>query len=1002
MADSPKLSLFSIERLRPLRKSMLAKKLLLYGLLAVLVSGGYGLIVAGLGILLTGSIFQTSPFFNGLIFFLLALAVYPLRRNLEELVETVFHFGGRNLSGRLQAFSSELNRSTGEDEILAVFRKYIQLAFSPAGLHLFVHDLASDQYLNVPDSSGRLTSELSFSPASPLVQTLRERAAPFTLPDGEDLPQALAGEQTRLALLAAQVFAPLAGRERLVGWAALSGAPLRLERGAEEQAYLKSLSDQTALAIERAQLIAFMENRMREMDVLARITQGVNITLRLDDILEMIYAQTNQIVPTGDFHICIREQETDGLIDIFSVVNNERLDQLDNPPRQDHWTIEQSIIEQRRPILTDDYEQECRRLGVLPAESGLYAWLGVPLNAGAETIGVLSLGSRDAAVLYTAEQLRLVQTIADQAAGAIVKARLFEESQRRAHQLAALNEVSRQIAATLELNPLLQNIIRSSLEILSCEAGRLFLVDDTSGDLICRAALGMPAAGWLNRRLVAEDRAAAEVVRSRQAVICNDLMVTAEGVTAGDGQTAYTARAAMALPLEYQGDVIGVIEVFDQSPFNREDQDLLMALAGQAAMAVENARLYTMTDQALAARVEELSVMQRIDRELNTSLDTRRTMSITLEWALRLSSADAGLIGFTQEDGIHVEVSYGYKTEIETLGEPPWLLAFFELETLADQAAVSFRLLSDEGKGGLLQGAHSQIILPIRREASTIGLLLLESRSADPYSDETLGLLQRLSDHAATAISNAQLYAVVQSANIAKSEFVSFVSHELKNPMTSIKGFSELLAAGAVGPINEAQANFLATIRSNVERMSTLVSDLADVSRIEAGRLRLDFNSVSLREVVDEIVRSLRRQIEEKNQRLVIELPEEMSLLWADRTRLAQILTNLVSNASKYTPNEGEIRVQAEVCDNHWDEKGAPKVAHICVQDNGIGLSAEDRKKIFTKFFRSEDPLTREAPGTGLGLNITKSLVEFQGGKIWFESEHRKGTAFHFTVPLSV
>jgi signal transduction histidine kinase len=264
-----------------------------------------------------------------------------------------------------------------------------------------------------------------------------------------------------------------------------------------------------------------------------------------------------------------------------------------------------------------------------------------------------------------------------------------------------------------------------------------------------------------------------------------------------------------------------------------------------------------------------------------------------------------------------------------------------------------------------------------------------------------MSFLTRLSDHAAIAISNAQLYSAVQSANAAKSEFVSFVSHELKNPMTSIKGYTELLAAGAVGPINEMQANFLGTIRSNVERMATLVSDLADVSRIEAGRLRLDFKATALNSVVDEVVRSMRKQIEEKNQQLIIQLPETLPMVWADHSRMMQVILNLVSNGHKYTPRDGQILVSAEATSNQWDPAGAPQVVHFWVKDSGIGISPEDQARIFQKFFRSEDPKTREAPGTGLGLNITRSLVEMQGGRIWFDSEFRAGTTFHFTIPVA-
>ena len=227
------------------------------------------------------------------------------------------------------------------------------------------------------------------------------------------------------------------------------------------------------------------------------------------------------------------------------------------------------------------------------------------------------------------------------------------------------------------------------------------------------------------------------------------------------------------------------------------------------------------------------------------------------------------------------------------------------------------------------------------------------------------------------------------------------MAHELKNPMTSIKGYTELLAGGKVGAVNDMQANFLHTIRSNVERMSTLVSDLNDNSKIEAGRLRLDFKAMDIPEVVDEVIRSTRRQIEDKKQVVEVNLPATLPPVWADRTRVGQVLTNLVSNAHKYTPEEGKVIVGAELTTNQWDPEGAARVVHLWVRDTGIGISAEDQQKIFQKFFRSEDQKAREAPGTGLGLNITKSLVEMQGGRIWFESEFRKGTSFHFTVPVA-
>jgi signal transduction histidine kinase len=141
--------------------------------------------------------------------------------------------------------------------------------------------------------------------------------------------------------------------------------------------------------------------------------------------------------------------------------------------------------------------------------------------------------------------------------------------------------------------------------------------------------------------------------------------------------------------------------------------------------------------------------------------------------------------------------------------------------------------------------------------------------------------------------------------------------------------------------------------------------------------------------------------LEDKKQTVDLKLPSQLPKLWADSTRLAQILTNLLSNANKYTPESGLIIIGASQSANQWDPEGAAQVEHIWVQDKGTGISLEDQNKIFQKFFRSDDSKAREAPGTGLGLNITKSLTEMMGGRIWFESEFRQGTTFHITVPVA-
>ena len=1002
----PVLCAYSIQRFRLAYTDYVLSRFTLYGVMALVIGLGYALMIGGLGLLFVGTLRPDSPIFTGLAFFVLALGFLPLRQQLQNALDVIFFRGQRIFQERLQTFSGELTNQLDLPAILQSLRGAVDQSLMPAVQHIFIYDPLVDQYKATPDERKQTTSDLTFTSKNSLVVYLSRQTSPVFLSEISRPGFGTQAELARLRLLGSQLYAPLAGRDRLTGWLALgprlSGDPYTNR----DLAFLDSLCDQAALAIERAQVIVRMETRVRETNVLARVAQGVNITLTLDDTLELVFAQMAQVISSDDFHILLVERDSGQLLEVFYVVDNERLSEHENRPVAGNNPLEQDVIRLRRPILTDNYSLECQKRGALSTRTNIFGWMCVPLNAASETIGAVSMGRHDPSAPYTNEQLQLLQAIADQVAGAIVKVRLLQETEKRARQLSILNEVTRQLTSTLELEPLLNNILKSAVEILNCDAGSLLLVENAAGDMVFRATAGPVAGDLLNKVLPAGTGLVGKAVVDRTPVIVNNVQKSMEWSQKTDNETGFITRGLMVIPLIAKDRVTGVIEVInkqDGSLFQDEDLQLLATFAAQASVAVENARQFTFTDQALTARVEELSVMQRIDRELNTSLDVGTTMKIALEWAMRQSAALAGLIGLVDENGLKIMASQGYQGELEAYQSAPLPLTDAQFQAVIASGLPQTAIIAPDNpeQFHILATAASRVILPIQREAKTIGLMLLESASSERISEEKLGFLQRLSDHASIAIYNAQLYAAIQSANVAKSEFVSFVAHELKNPMTSIKGYTELLAAGAVGSVNENQANFLATIRSNIERMNTLVSDLNDISKIEAGRLRLEFKAFSLNNVVEETIRSTRRQIEEKGQQLALEIPGDLPNVWADKIRLSQVMVNLVSNAHKYTPQGGQIMVGASAGPNQWDPKGAPVVVHIWVRDNGIGITPEDQKKIFQKFFRSEDPKTREVPGTGLGLNITRNLVEMQGGQIWFESEFRKGTTFHFTVPIA-
>ena len=991
---------YTILRFRLLQTDTWVRQGLVYSILTIIIIGGLGLLVSGLFLIFNAVIRTDNIFFVIALVFLIIVLLTPLRQRVEAALDATFFRGQRAYLKSQQDFIHQASSAVDQASISQALRETVMSSLGPDRTHIYLYENVNDQYVAMPGPDGRPTSDIRFAANSPLLQYFQDSRIPLYL-DGADLAASLRSEESRLALLGTRLFVRLAGQDRPLGWMALGQRISGRAYTPQELAFLETLSEQAGVAIERAQTVSDLERRVSEMNALTRVSQGVNITLSFDDVLELIYAQTAQIIPSTDFHITLFNHAAEYYYYPFSVENRDRREDLENLPLPPDHGLAQDVIRKGRPLLTQDYLRECQARNLVPSEENVYAWMGVPLNAGAETIGALGVGNRDSLVNYTRGQLELLQNIADQTAGAIVKSRLLEESERRARQLTTLNEIAQQLTSTLESEPLLKNILENAVSILNCEAGSLFLVDDQTDELIFKVTVGPVATDLLGQRLPPGSGIVGRAVQTRRPAIDNDAQRSGSRFAATDQQTGFTSRSLLAVPLQVKDRVIGVVEVInrrDGLPFGDDDQNLLTAFAGQAAVAIENARLYTLTDQELSARVEELSVMQRIDRELNASLEMDRALRITLEWAMRQSRADSGLIGMLEEDNLRIMAQQGYGNYLAGFAETPMPLDLPLLRRAVENGQPQRQALEPELGGSLLPDARDQIVIPIRREAQVIGLMMLESTRE---SAEDISFLTRLSDHAAIAIANAQLFAAVQAANVAKSDFVSFVAHELKNPMTSIKGYSELLAGGKVGEINEMQSNFLATIRTNVERMSTLVSDLNDNSKIEAGRLRLDFKAMDVPEVVDEVIRSTRRQIEEKKQTIVLQMPEQLPLVWADRIRVGQVLTNLVSNAHKYTSEEGQLIVGAEAANNQWDPEGAARVVHLWVRDTGIGIGLEDQQKIFQKFFRSDDQKARESPGTGLGLNITKSLVEMQGGRIWFDSEFRKGTTFHITIPVA-
>jgi signal transduction histidine kinase len=579
-------------------------------------------------------------------------------------------------------------------------------------------------------------------------------------------------------------------------------------------------------------------------------------------------------------------------------------------------------------------------------------------------------------------------------------------------RLAALYALSSRLGTTLELPLLLDQVMDAIIQLTGAERGFLVLVGEDDGALETVAA----------RNLEQETIGGGEAQISRSIVerviesgepLLSDNAQDDERFAERKSVIGLRLRSIMCAPLRVRGRIIGAAFVdnrLQSGVFLPEDLQLLSAFANQAAIAIENARLFQQTDQALARRVEELTLFQRIDQQLNRSLDLAEVLDLALAWAVTITGADGGSIGLLQ-DAAADDAAAGAATNA-TGGDAGGAAA---LRLLAFRGAnesmppreipLSHPVLEavSRERGSVLtrnvtaalaidgSPAATQLAVPIRRVGGDTGLITLESRFENAFGQEDITFIERLADRAAVAIENARLYQELHQANQAKSDFISLVTHELRIPMTSIRGYTDLLLGEIAGPLGGSQKEFVNTIRRNLDRMVVLVRDLSDINRIESGRMKFEFSEFDLNELVEEIARDFREAIEARQQTLTLAPSPSPLVIHADRTRIAQAVTNLVSNANKYTPERGTI---------HLRMQRKESVAEVAVIDDGIGIAAEDQARLFSQFFRSEDEEVRAQSGWGLGLSIVKKLVEAQGGQVTFSSTLGEGSTFTVTIPL--
>jgi signal transduction histidine kinase len=304
-----------------------------------------------------------------------------------------------------------------------------------------------------------------------------------------------------------------------------------------------------------------------------------------------------------------------------------------------------------------------------------------------------------------------------------------------------------------------------------------------------------------------------------------------------------------------------------------------------------------------------------------------------------------------------------------------------------------------EAAEGELEGIKASLIVPLKIENKLNGILLLgEKLSGEIFDGQELDMLSLLANQAAISLENARLYEGLSTSNVRlmeasrlKSQFLANMSHELRTPLNSIIGFSKVLLNRLDGDLTERQEAYVKSVHNSSRHLLELINGILDFSRIEAGKFEVRPETLNLHELVDECIESSLPLVRDKRLKIEKDVPVDLPTIYADRTRVKQVLLNLLSNAIKFTAS-GRVLVQV---------RREQETLHVSVADTGIGISATDLTRLFEPFQRLDNPLAQQADGTGLGLAISKKFVELHRGRIWAESRERQGSTFHFTLPLS-
>ena len=669
----------------------------------------------------------------------------------------------------------------------------------------------------------------------------------------------------------------------------------------------------------------------------------------------------------------------------------------------------------------EDYNQAFS--GTLGSRSSV----AVPMLRDGQPAGVIFVGRLEVRP-FTDKQIALLQTFADQAVIAIENVRLFRELEARNRDLAealaqqtATAEILRVISSSpTEVQPVFDAIVRSASRLCGGEHA----IVTRYGELLHLAAQHNPrpraaeeTETLFPQRPRRDTSLSARALVDARAVHVPDVEREELEPSVREAYRRMSLQALIAVPMVHEGRPIGVVSVSrgTPGPFSSRQVALLKTFADQAVIATENVRLFRELEsrtQELTRSVGELTALGEVGRALSSTLDLETVLQTIVlranelagtagctiweydeadeEFRLRASHyADEGDAALLQTPGrvMTIPKGQGVTTRVMERRQP---VQIHDITAARDYESPIRRPLVEAGHRALLG-------VPLLSEDEVIGVLAVTRKTPGEFQPETVRLLSTLATQSALAIQNARLFREIaeksrqlEVASQHKSEFLANMSHELRTPLNAIIGFSEVLTDRMFGDLNEKQEEYLKDIYASGTHLLSLINDILDLSKIEAGRMELELTNFDLPTAIDNALMLIRKRAGRRSITLQRYVDERLGEARADERKIRQVVLNLLSNAIKFTPEGGQIEVHAVPRDGSIE---------VSVTDTGVGIAPEDREAVFEEF-RQVGTAEKKAEGTGLGLTLCRKFIELHGGRIWVKSQVGVGSTFTFTIPV--